>query len=70
MLAGDSGSLRLAAGYAFLSRVDDIKDSYKHVLGATGKNRDIYNASLGLTIQPYYQLNNGLRAGAGVGPLF
>ena len=68
MLAGDSGSLRLAAGYAFLSRVDDIKDSYKHVLGATGKNRDIYNASLGLTIQPYYQLNNCLRAGAGVGP--
>lgn len=68
MLAGETGSLRMAAGYAFLNRVDDIKDSYKHVLRATGKDRDIYNASLGLTFQPYYQFNNGLRAGAGVGP--
>ena len=69
ILAEDTGSFRFAAGYAFLSKVDDIKDSYKHFLRASAKDRKVYNASLGLTFHPYYQFKNGLRAGAGAGPL-
>ncbi len=67
--AADSESLRFALGYSFLSNVDELKDSYKDRSKYAGYGNDIYNTSINLSFQPYYQFENNLRAGAGVGPL-
>jgi len=67
--AAESGTWRFALGYSYLSNVDEIKDSYKHLSKDAGKDNDIYNTSISLCFQPYYQFQNGFRAGAGIGPL-
>mgnify|MGYP003897904135 CR=1 FL=1 len=56
-------------GYSFLSNVYELKDSYKHLSKDAGDDNSIYNPSISLSFQPYYQFQNGFRAGAGIGPL-
>jgi len=60
---------RFALGYSYLSNVKELKDSYKHLAKDAGENNSIYNTSMSICFQPYYQFQSGLRAGAGVGPL-
>ncbi len=64
-----SGMFRIAMGYCFLSQTDDIKDTYKHLLRAEGRDADVFGTSLGVKCEPYYQFKNGIRAGASAGPL-
>lgn len=67
--SADSGDWRFAIGYAFLSQADEVKDSIKHLSRGDGDGGAIYNTSLNLSFHPYYQFENGWRAGAGIGPL-
>jgi hypothetical protein len=67
--SADSGNWRFCLGYAFLSQADEVKDTYKHLSREKGDGGDIYNTSINLRFQPYYQFANGWRTGAGVGPL-
>ena len=72
--AADAGPLnpsegwRFALGYTYLSQARDLKDSIKRLSREHGEGGDIYNLSLNLSFQPYYQFKNGWRAGAGIGP--
>ena len=63
-----SGSWRFAIGYAFLNRADELKDAVKTLSRDHGEGSGIYNTSIGLSFQPYYQFANGWRAGPGIGP--
>ena len=65
----ESGNCRFSLGYSYLSNVEEIKDSYKHLSKDAGQDNDIYNTSISLCFQPYYQFQNGFRVGAGFGPL-
>jgi hypothetical protein len=67
--SADPGSWRFALGYSFLSNVNELKDSYKHLSKDAGDDNSIYNTSFSICFQPYYQFQNGFRAGAGIGPL-
>jgi len=67
--AADNDGWRYALGYAYLSNVEEIKDSYKHLSKDAEADHDIFNTSVSLCFQPYYQFQNGCRAGAGIGPL-
>lgn len=60
---------RFALGYSYLSQVDEIKDSYKHLARDAGEGKDVYNTSLSLRFQPYYQFSSGIRTGICIGPL-
>ncbi len=65
----DGNAWRFALGYSFLNNVKEIRDAYKHLLRETRPGKDVYNASFGIRFQPYYQFENGMRAGVGAGPL-
>lgn len=65
----DCDAWRFALGYSFLNNVDELKDSYKNLSKDAGDGNDIYNTSINISFQPYYQFENRWRAGAGVGPL-
>jgi len=65
----DSDTWRYALGYSYLIKVEEIKDSYKHLLKETGSDNNIYNTSISVSFQPYYQFQNGFRGGVGIGPL-
>ncbi len=67
--AADNDAWRFVLGYSYLNNVKEIKDSYKYLSKDAEGGRDIFNASINLSFQPYYQFQNGFRAGAGVGPL-
>jgi hypothetical protein len=67
--AAESEVWRYALGYTYLSNVEEIKDSYKHLSKDAGNGNDIYNTSISLCFQPYYQFQNGIRAGSGIGPV-
>jgi len=65
----DDDAMRYALGYSYLKNVAEVKDAYKHLLKDAGDDHDIYNISISICFQPYYQFQNGYRAGAGIGPL-
>ena len=67
--SADGNGLRFAIGYSFLNNVKEIKDAYKHLLRETRPGEDVYNASFGIRFCPYYQFENGMRAGVGAGPI-
>jgi hypothetical protein len=58
-----------ALGYSFLSNVDELKDTYKHLSVTHGDGSHVYNLSVGIIFNPYRQYSNGIRIGPGVGPL-
>ncbi len=64
-----SGTWRYALGYCFLNNVNELKHSYKNLSKEASDGDDIYNTSINLSFQPYYQFQSGFRAGAGAGPL-
>jgi hypothetical protein len=67
--SAEANAWRFALGYSYLSNVKELKDSYKHLAKDAGDDNSIYNTSMSICFQPYYQFQNGFRAGAGVGPL-
>ena len=68
-VSSETGALRFALGYSYMSNVKEIKDSYKYLAKDVGDGSSIYNTSMSICFQPYYQLQNGFRDGAGIGPL-
>lgn len=68
-VAAHTDEWRFTVGYSYLSHVKEIKDSYKHLLKDRKNKDDIYNTSISISFQPYYQFHSGLRSGAGIGPL-
>jgi len=68
-VTAETDSWRYALGFSYLSNVNEIKDSYKHLSKEAGNDKNIYNTTISFCFQPYYQLKNGFRAGAGIGPL-
>ncbi len=67
--SSESGAWRFALGYSFLSNAYELRDAYKHLSKDAGDDNSIYNTSISICFQPYYQFQNGFRAGAGIGPL-
>jgi hypothetical protein len=69
VISAEPGAWRFALGYSFLSNVYELRDSYKHLSKDAGNGNNIYNTSIRVCFQPYYQFQSGFRAGAGLGPL-
>ena len=67
-VVADTDTWRYVLGYGYLINVEEIKDSYKHLSKNAGNDNDIYNTSVSLCFQPYYQFQNGIRTGFHYGP--
>ena len=65
----ESDTWRYALGYCFLNNVNGLKHSYKSLSKEAKDSNDIYNTSINLRFQPYYQFQSGFRADICAGPL-
>jgi len=62
------GSLHHSIGLYYVSGLNDVVDVIEHNLEERGYSVDTFKWPIGLSYQPYYQFDNGLRLGAGIGP--
>lgn len=59
---------RFPFGLGYASGLGDLVDIYEDNLEAEGYDVDTSEWPVGLLFQPYYQFDNGLRIGVGLGP--
>jgi len=67
--SSNSGKWNFAIGYSFLTNVDELKDTYKHLSVTRGNGSHVYNLTAGITFSPYRQYSNGFRICPGIDPL-
>ena len=65
-----AGGMRWPIGISYVSGFEDVADQYEDNLQAEGYwTSDTEILPVGISFQPYYQWDEGLRVGGGVGPI-
>jgi hypothetical protein len=66
-----AGGMRWPIGISYVNGFEDLSDQYEDNLEADGYwvSNDVDPWPVGISFQPYYQWDDGLRVGVGVGPI-
>jgi len=67
-----AGGMRWPIGISYVNGFEDLTDQYEDNIKADGNwvlKDDISPWPVGISFQPYYQWDDGLRVGVGVGPI-